>query len=111
MCSDPLSNMDSDARHVVVEEFDFAAMKTCPDLDAECVHPIAKRARASDGPSRPVKGRKDTIAGRLHPSTSEPVYFTVNERVVSAEKFAPPSVSQVRGLTGRVDNVGEQNRR
>ena len=51
----------------------------------------------------------NTIAGRLHPSTSEPLDCAGHQGVVAAEQFAPASVSQARCLAGRVDDVGEQH--
>ena len=49
------ADVHGDASHVVVVEFDFAAVETCPDLQSECLDRVADRGGdriARPGPSK-----------------------------------------------------------
>jgi len=61
--------------------------------------------------SRPVEPRQKSVAGRLDLDTPEAGQLAAEYCVVRIEKLTPASVTHGLRTFGRIDNVGEENRR
>src|SRR5438045_3006801 len=66
-------NMDRNAADLVLHEFALPCMKPRADLEAELANAVPNRTRAPNSPCRPVEGREESVAGRIHfPSAEVP---------------------------------------
>ena len=86
-------------------------MEACPDLDPERSDRLDDLLGAADRSRGAVEADVEAVARRvllLAPVSPEEA---ANDRVVSFDEPLPSSVAELRLLPGRVDDVGEQDRR
>src|SRR5207253_6803113 len=107
----PSADVYSDATDVVAGELDLARMHPRPDLQAERQHGLGDGLRAPDGPSRPVEGGEEPIAGGVDLPPSEPFDQGTNSLVMGIEQFSPAAIPQRGRLLRRANDVSEQNGR
>jgi hypothetical protein len=96
-----LADVHRDPGDVVVLEFDLAAMKTRPDLEAEAVDTVADRTRAADSAGGAVEGGQYPVAGGLDEPTAAALDLLLDEGVVAVEEVVPGPVPQAGGGRGR----------
>lgn len=108
---DPGGHMHRNAAHIVGADFDLPGVKAGADFDPQRPNRGDQRQRAMDGASRPVEGGKKSIAERLDLGAPEARQLAAEYRMMGVEQLAPTLVADGLRALGRIDNVGEENRR
>src|SRR5438445_2666951 len=105
----PLADMDGDAGNVTGSELYLAGMNAGSHGESKTGNRVPESACAADRSCWRVEGRERPIAHGLHDSTAVPCQFAPDQAVVLLEELAPAGVTDVGGLLGGTDEVGEQH--
>src|ERR671919_1326170 len=90
---DARADMDRDAAHVAVAEFDLAGVQAGADVDPGAGKLLAQERGRPDAPSRPVEGGEDAVARRLDQSAVEAPDHATCALVVDIEQVEPALVT------------------
>ena len=93
---------------VSVDEVDLAGVQAGSNVDADRAEELVDRLCASDRAGGTVEGREESVTGRLHLSSFEPVERSADEPVVLGEELSPSGVSDLGRAVCRADDVGEE---
>ena len=72
---------------------------------------VSDHDRCADRAGRSIEEGEDPVAGRFHLPAAEARQRAVNDIVVKVEKLGPPAVAGRCELPGRVNDIGEDDRR
>ena len=103
--------MDRNAADLVLHEFALPCMKPRADLEAELANAVPNRTRAPNSPCRPVEGREESVAGRIHFPSAEVPQLRSDESMVLLNELPPPAIAELGRAGGGIDEIGEQDRR
>ena len=106
----PCRYVHTDTRYVIAVEFDLPCVKTSADFESEVANGLGYRPCAFDGPSRSVEDCQGAVSGRPDESTTEVSESALNQLIVKVQRLFPASIAELHGMTGRIDDVGEQDR-
>ena len=104
-----LSGVHGDAADVLTAQLDLSGVKARPDFDPNTTKRRDDSDGAANGACRPVEGGDEPVTCRVHFPTSEAFELASHHRVVGVQHLAPACITQLRGLLGRADDVGEQH--
>ena len=109
--ADAFGNRHRETENVVRPDLDLSGVDPRAYVDAQrsCLGHDLTAARTA--PRGGVEGREDPVAGVLHQAASVPVQRCVDHPVVRIHERGPLAVTEPRGVLGRRDDVGEQDRR
>lgn len=108
---DPSGDVHCEPADVGAEQLDLARVQTGADLDAQAAGAVDHRPGTADSARRPVESREEAVPRLLHFPTAERLDLRAHQRVMPREQIAPGPVSELGRAAGRVDDVGEQDRR
>ena len=103
--------MDSDTPDVPGEQLALAGVQPAANREAELVDALDELVRAADRARRPVERCDKAITDGLDFPASEAAELVAHEGVVAVEQLSPGAVSEPGGVPGRLDDVGEEDRR
>ncbi len=103
--------MDREPADVVADPLDLARVQAGPDLETERPDAVHDRERTPNGASRPLERGEEAVTrgGDLAPAVASELL--AHDRVVGLEEVAPGLVAEGRRPLGRLDDVGEEDRR
>src|SRR4029077_9918809 len=102
---------DREARDLALVHLALTGMHARPDLEAKPTDLVDDRARAADGPSGPVEGREEPVAGRVLLLAAIARELAPHERVMAFEELPPSTVAELGRHRARAHDVGEQHGR
>ncbi|CNV38564.1 Uncharacterised protein [Mycobacterium tuberculosis] len=92
-----------------IAHLDLARMNTDPDLNTQRGDRVDDVVRARDRGTRTGERRDETVTGRVHFATAEPLDFVAHDGVVVVQQVAPSVVAERGGVLGRADDVGKHD--
>jgi hypothetical protein len=110
LVQNPSSNVDSNTADVVASQLHLACVQSGADSQPQRKQSIAKSEGTVNGPTRTVESGEDAIAGQLYEAPSVLLDDGSHHCIVALQQGTPPPIAQRRGLLGRADDVGEQDR-
>ena len=90
---DARGDVDGDALHVVVGDFDLAGMEATADLNVEPTDRLDNGAGATHGTRGTVEGGKNPVPKRFHFVAAGAREFPPHRRVMRVEQIAPALVA------------------
>src|SRR6266508_1166828 len=106
---DPRSDVHCDPGEVVATQLALAGVDAGADFQADVAGILGDGAGAFDGPSGPVEGGEEAVAGGVHLLAAKASELTADHVVVGVEQLLPAPVAESGRLFGRPDDVGEQH--
>ena len=103
--------MNGDAANIGAAAFYLSGVQPSPDVEPESSPSFANGQRRLDRPGGSVEGREEAVPGRLYLFACEASELPANHGVVCVEELSPRSVPRTSSHGGRVDDVGEEDRR
>src|SRR3954471_5053369 len=103
--------MNRDASDVVAHQLDLAGVQPGTDLESQGTDTVADRDRATDRARRAIEGREESVAGRVDLPAAMALELTSDKTAIRVQQVAPPSVTDLGGLTRRLHDVAEEHRR
>src|SRR4029077_5311600 len=107
---DPRGDVHSDAPYVVVRKFDFASVNACANRYSERAQRRDNGLCALNGARGSVERCKKAVPQRLDLPPTKAGQLSSYDLVVLVQQVAPTAVAQCRGLLGRADDIGKENR-
>ena len=86
-------------------------MQPDPDLDPERTNGAEDRACTGDAGGRAVEPSEEAVAGGIQLPALMPVEARTHKRMMALQQLGPPSVPQGGRASGRIHDVGEEQRR
>src|SRR2546426_3435779 len=103
--------MHRDAASVAADKLALAGVKPGPYVDSKRMHGIGDALRTAYRPRGSLNPRKDAVAGRADVDPAILPKLLPSPPIDALQEIAPTLVSHGRGMIGRADDVGEENRR
>src|SRR6478672_3896581 len=106
----PRGDRDRKAAGLVVDDLAFADVNPGSRGDSEAGHPRGDLVGAVSGASRPDEAREEAVAGGVVLGASPVRERAADRGVMSEHELLPAAVAELRLRSGRVDDVGEEDR-
>ena len=94
---------------VIAADLALAGVQPGPHLAAKRLHRVADRHRAADRSLRAVEHREEAVARSVHLAASKAGELRADDGVVRIKQRMPVTVADLRGVTRRVHDVGEEH--
>jgi hypothetical protein len=108
--SDPSSDHDAEASHLVGYPLAFSGVDADADPEPELFDLVDERRRASDRPSRSVERDEEPVAGRIDLPTPRSRELPPDDRVEALEQVSPSPVAEFCRTFGGGDDIDEHHR-
>jgi hypothetical protein len=108
---DASADRHGDSRESPTVRLNLAGVKPCPKLKPLPAHRLADRPSAAHGAGGAVEDSKEPVAQALDLTPAKPGELSARHMCVLLPNVTPTVVAHRRRLRGRVDDVGEQDRR
>src|SRR5439155_16857240 len=103
------ADVNGHAGDLVHAHLALACVKPGAHLEPELTDCIADRAGAPNRPSRAVEACEEAVACCVEFAPAEPIKLATDHHVVRGEKLRPAVVAEVGRLSGRADDVREED--
>ncbi|OBF85362.1 hypothetical protein A5791_02310 [Mycobacterium sp. 852002-51163_SCH5372311] len=102
--------MHPDPAQVLAADLALTGVQPGAHLQTQGLHRIANRHRTADRALRAVEYRQKPVTGGVDLATPKPGQLCAHYRIMRIEQRMPLPVTQLRGASRRIHNVGEQHR-
>jgi hypothetical protein len=109
--NDARGDVDAGSSHAVAAALDLAGVKARAHLETQVPQLLAQCERTADSPCRTVETSEQAVSGEVCDDPAEVSDLTLGKRFVRIEQLAPTLVAELDGACGRIDDVGEKDRR
>jgi len=103
-------DMNTDPSDILVADLDLSRVNRRAHTESQVGEPLVELKRASERPGGRIERGEDAVAGGLHEVAAEPFDRSPRDSVVTIQELTPPSVAESGGASGRIHDIGEQDR-